>query len=157
MLSEYFDVTCGWLARIVKAPLLSVLQDQSLDMNVGGESSFDEPRGALRLAHRLTSMMSRKATSDSATTAASDAERLLRLKVRVKAVIETIVRAVNKREIPVGILEFWRRMTSDGVYFPPGVRLLGLCVGRIYRSLTSRRVWCAAVPALCSRAAGARV
>jgi hypothetical protein len=126
MLNEYFDVTCGWLARIVKAPLLSVLQDQSLDMNVGGESSFDEPKGALRFAHRLTSMMNRKAASDSTATAASDAERLLKLKVRVKAVVDTIVRAVDKREIPVGILEFWRRMTSDGIYFPPSVRLSDL-------------------------------
>lgn len=123
MLNEYFDVTRGWLARIVKAPLLSVLQDQSLDINVGGESSFDEERGALRLARRITSMMIRQSTSDSAATAAADAERLLRLKVRVKAVVDTIVRAVDKREIPVGILEFWRRMSSDGVYFPPSVRM----------------------------------
>lgn len=116
MLSEYFEVTRGWLARVVRAPLLSVLQDVSLDIDLGGDGIFDNSKGPLKL---LSAIVGRKLPLDES---AADADRLLKLKVRVKAIVDLIVRAVYKHEIPVGLLEFWRRLVSDGVYFPASVR-----------------------------------
>lgn len=123
MLNVYFDATSVWLGKIVRNPLLSVLQDPALDLDLSAKlisKGFATKFGA------LFALRSNKSTTTSSTSSSAsdiDEGKFVKLKVRVKGIVDALTKAVEKHEIPSGLLEFWKRLTSDGLYFPKSVRL----------------------------------
>ncbi|GLD95094.1 hypothetical protein PINS_up003719 [Pythium insidiosum] len=51
----------------------------------------------------------------------------VKLKVRVKALIDAFSKAVEKNDTPSGMADFWKRLTTDGFYFPDDVCTCQLC------------------------------
>lgn len=125
MLRVYFDATRMWLGKVVRTPLLSVLQDSSLDVDISKKSGLagSSLRGFTKkfgdiLARRHTPPATVGQSKDSAV----DPVKLLKLKVRMRGILQALGKAINKNEVPSGILDFWKRISNDGVYFPPSVR-----------------------------------
>lgn len=117
MLNVYFDATRVWLGKIVRNPLLSVLQDPVLDLDLSTKSS------SKGFATKFGALFALRPRKTSAADTGMDESKFVKLKVRVKGVVDAIAKAVEKQDVPSGILDFWRRFTSDGLYFPESVRL----------------------------------
>lgn len=123
MLRVYFDATRMWLGKVVRTPLLSLLQDSSLDVDISTKSGL--AGSSLRgFAKKFGGILARRPPhpSPSLTASAVDQVKLLKLKVRMRGILQSLSKAIDKKEVPSGILDFWRRISSDGVYFPPSVR-----------------------------------
>jgi hypothetical protein len=127
MLRVYFGATRMWLGKVVRAPLLSLLQDSSLDVDISTKSGLAGPnlRG---FAKKFGTILARRAplpvvTGTGQSVASTvDPGKLLKLKVRMRGILQALAKAIDKKEVPSGILDFWKRISSDGVYFPPSVR-----------------------------------
>ncbi|DBA00701.1 TPA: hypothetical protein N0F65_001172 [Lagenidium giganteum] len=123
MLKVYFDTTRAWLGKLVKAPILSVLHEPSLVLNVHDGNS--QLGSSLSISKKMGSLFNKhSSTVAAAPTAAQLAaekeqkERRIKVKVRVKGILDLLIRAIERQEIPSGILEFLKRFSTDGVYFP---------------------------------------
>ncbi|TMW68655.1 hypothetical protein Poli38472_006123 [Pythium oligandrum] len=113
MLNVYFDATRLWLSKLVKPLVLSLLQDQSLDIDVSVKSGF--LTASKGLSKKFGAVFARR----SATTSTSEhLSKCIKLRVRTKGLIDVFVRAIDKWTVPKGMQEFWTRFTADGVYFP---------------------------------------
>ncbi|KAF1777191.1 hypothetical protein GQ600_27710 [Phytophthora cactorum] len=95
MLRVYSDATRMWLGKVVRTPLLSLLQDASLDADISTRSG-------------LTGFSVR-----------GFAKKF----VRMRGILQALSKAIEKKEVPSGILDFWKRISTDGVYFPPSYQL----------------------------------
>lgn len=113
MLNVYFDATRVWLGKVARSHLTSTLQDSALDLDMSVRATS---KGLSSKFGALFALRFKPASSG------IDEAKFIKLKVRVKAIVEAIVKAIDKQDIPAGILDFWRRLTSDGVYFPESVR-----------------------------------
>jgi hypothetical protein len=120
MLNVYHDATRVWLGKITKIPLLSIVQDPALDIDVSTKPGlFQASKGISKWFGRNRSTSATQTTLGSGKTPpTADQSRIVKLKVRVKGIVDAIVKAIEKGDIPSGIIEFWKRLTSDGVYFP---------------------------------------
>ncbi|RLN88783.1 hypothetical protein BBJ28_00008416 [Nothophytophthora sp. Chile5] len=124
----YFDATRMWLGKVVRTPLLSLLQDPTVDVDISSKTGLTG--STLRgFAKKFGGLLARrpvppnKLSSDQA----ADPAKLLKLKVRLKGILDALAKAIEKKEVPTGILDFWKRMSTDGVYFPPSVRSFDFC------------------------------
>lgn len=133
MLNVYFEATRTWLAKLVKVPLLSFLQDSSADLDLSSKANVAHSKG---FAKKFGALLARRPTNDALAPGSKAAivheTKLMKLRVRAKGISDALIKAIEKQEIPTGILEFWKRLSSDGVYFPACVRtrlLLSLCAG----------------------------
>lgn len=118
MLNVYADGTRVWLGKTVRSPLLSILQDATLNLDLSTKTS------SKGLASKFGALLALRAKqSSSASTARVDESKFVKLKVRARAIVDALVKAIEHRDVPPSVLEFWRRLTSDGVYFPESVRL----------------------------------
>ncbi|GMF41928.1 unnamed protein product [Phytophthora fragariaefolia] len=123
VLKVYFDATRLWLGKVVRTPLLSLLQDSSLDVDISTKSGvtgssfrgFTKKFSHILIRRSPTPAQSRGYLNRSAI----DQVRLLKLKVRVRGILLSLDKAIDREEVPSGILDFWKRISSDGVYFPP--------------------------------------
>ncbi|KAG7393699.1 hypothetical protein PHYPSEUDO_004462 [Phytophthora pseudosyringae] len=130
MLRVYFDATRMWLGKVVRTPLLSLLQDSSLDVDIsprnglGGSSlrGFAKKFGGI-LARRPPPPAQSFASNGQPRESAVDPAKLLKLKVRTRGLLQALSKAIDKEEVPSGILDFWKRISTDGVYFPPSYQL----------------------------------
>ncbi len=110
MLLVYFDTTKAWLAKLARVPLLSVLQEPKADLDISRRSLL----GAMYtkgLTTKFGAILNRKS-------AVALEPKFLKLKVRVKGLIDALIKSTEKKDIPGGIIDFLRRISSDGVYFP---------------------------------------
>lgn len=127
MLNVYFEATRTWLAKMVRVPLLSILQDPSADLDLSSKTGMAvQSKG---FARKFGALLARRPVDDapvpgSKAAIAQDA-KLMKLRVRVKGIVDALIKAIERQEIPTGILEFWKRLSSDGVYFPSCVRSAG--------------------------------
>lgn len=126
MLRVYFDATRVWLEKIVRSPLLSICQEPSLDLDVSAKSS------SKGFSNKFGALLALRSSSQRAETGI-DEGKFVKLKVRAKGIVDAIIKAVDKKDVPAGILGFWKRLTSDGVYFPESVRqtMVGLWLIRL--------------------------
>ncbi|KAE9214759.1 hypothetical protein PF005_g9698 [Phytophthora fragariae] len=130
MLRVYFDATRMWLGKVVRTPLLSMLQDSSLDVDISTKSGlagsslrgFAKKFGGI-LARRPPPVSPSSTATGQTNESAVDQVKLLKLKVRMKGILQSLSKAIEKKEVPSGILDFWKRISSDGVYFPPSYQL----------------------------------
>ncbi|GMF10532.1 unnamed protein product [Phytophthora lilii] len=130
MLRVYFDATRMWLGKVVRTPLLSVLQDSALDVDISTRGILAESglRGFAKkfggfLARRPPSPATESSRLGLSVGSAIDAAKLLKLKVRMKGILLALDKAIDKKEVPSGILDFWKRISSDGIYFPPSYQV----------------------------------
>lgn len=123
MLNVYFEATRTWLAKLVRVPLLSILQDSSSGLDLSSDTRAAHSKGFTK---KFGALFARRPVDDapvpgSKATIAHET-KLMKLRVRVKGIADPLIRAIERQEIPTGILEFWKRLSSDGVYFPSCVR-----------------------------------
>ncbi|ETI43587.1 hypothetical protein F441_11472 [Phytophthora nicotianae CJ01A1] len=128
MLRVYFDATRMWLGKVVRTPLLSLLQDASLDVDISTRGGLTGFRGFARkfgdiLSRRPPPSAQSLASNGQSSKNSVDPAKLLKLKVRMRGILQALSKAIDKREVPSGILDFWKRISSDGVYFPPSYQL----------------------------------
>ncbi|EQC36464.1 hypothetical protein, variant [Saprolegnia diclina VS20] len=102
MLDVYSEAIRSWLAKDMRLPILSILQDPTLVL------SMRPP--ATSLKKKFGGLLARKQ--------ASAPESLLQLKVRIKGLVDALVKTTEK-PIPKAILQFLAKLTCDGAYFPP--------------------------------------
>ncbi|TYZ65434.1 hypothetical protein PybrP1_011713 [[Pythium] brassicae (nom. inval.)] len=111
MLSVYFDATRVWLGKIVRSTLMSILQDTALDLDMSVQATSKKG-----LASKFGALLAlRSSKQPKASSARVDEAKFIKLKVRVKGIVDAIVKAIDKTDIPAGILDFWRRLTSSGL------------------------------------------
>jgi hypothetical protein len=109
MLHIYFDATKAWLIKLARVPLLSVLQEPKIDLDMTSSSLFQS--AAKGFTKKFDAILSLKNTAALET-------KFLKLKVRVKGLIDAVLKSTEKNDIPSGIVEFLKRISNDGVYFP---------------------------------------
>lgn len=99
-LNIYFDGTRVWLAKTVKLPIASVLQDKTLnfDLIFAKQSGLFGSKG--------------KKASEAA---------FVKLKVRIRGIFDAIFTTAEKQEMPMAISNCLNQITTDGVYFPSNV------------------------------------
>ncbi|KAL3666554.1 hypothetical protein V7S43_008183 [Phytophthora oleae] len=131
MLRVYFDATRLWFGKVVRTPMLSLLQDSSLDIDISTKSSlagstlrgFAKKFGGILARRPHPSPPQALASSQPSSESSVDPVKLLKLKVRMKGILQALSKAIDKKEVPSGILAFWKRLSTDGVYFPPSYQL----------------------------------
>ncbi|KAG2944910.1 hypothetical protein PC115_g85 [Phytophthora cactorum] len=130
MLRVYFDATRMWLGKVVRTPLLSLLQDASLDADISTRSGLTgfSVRGFAKkfgdiLARRPPPPAQSLTSNGQLSESVVDPTKLLKLKVRMRGILQALSKAIEKKEVPSGILDFWKRISTDGVYFPPSYQL----------------------------------
>ncbi|KAG3121551.1 hypothetical protein PI124_g258 [Phytophthora idaei] len=130
MLRVYFDATRMWLGKVVRTPLLSLLQDASLDADISTRSGLTgfSVRGFAKkfgdiLARRPPPPAQSLTSNGQLSESVVDPTKLLKLKVRMRGILQSLSKAIEKKEVPSGILDFWKRISTDGVYFPPSYQL----------------------------------
>ncbi|KAK1947915.1 hypothetical protein P3T76_000205 [Phytophthora citrophthora] len=124
MLRVFFDATRLWLGKVVRTPLLSLLQDSTLDVDISARRRL--AGSSLRgFAKKFGGILSRRSrpSNDLSSESSVDPVKLLKLKVRMKGILQALNKAVDKKEVPSGMLDFWKRISTDGVYFPPSYQL----------------------------------
>lgn len=99
MMNLYFDSTRAWLSKIVRLPVISVLQEPKLDFE----------RIVLKKKTNRASLLFNSNT---------DKMLMIKMRVRVKGIIDAIIKSTEKKKLPQSIANFLKRMTTDGVYFP---------------------------------------
>ncbi|RLN90940.1 hypothetical protein BBJ28_00010474 [Nothophytophthora sp. Chile5] len=125
VLQVYFDATRMWLGKVVRTPLLSLLQDPTVDVDISSKTGL--AGSTLRgFAKKFGGLLARRPVPPNTLSGdqAADPAKLLKLKVRLKGILDALAKAIEKKEVPAGILDFWKRMSTDGVYFPPSVMLV---------------------------------
>ncbi|CAK4241251.1 unnamed protein product [Aphanomyces euteiches] len=104
MIRVYLEATRTWMAKEVRLPILSVLQDPSMRFQA---SSTD--RGAKK---KLGILWTRKTTTAP--------EGIIQLKVRLKGIVDAIAKTTQRaQDTPDAIVKFLAKFTSDGAYIPP--------------------------------------
>ncbi|KAG1700294.1 hypothetical protein DVH05_012096 [Phytophthora capsici] len=124
MLRVFFDATRLWLGKVVKTPLLSLFQDSTLDVDISTRRSL--AGSSLRgFAKKFGGILARRPLlrNDPSSESSVDPTKLLKLKVRMKGILQALGKAIDKKEVPSGMLDFWKRISTDGVYFPPSYQL----------------------------------
>ncbi|KDO20656.1 hypothetical protein SPRG_13409 [Saprolegnia parasitica CBS 223.65] len=106
----------------MRLPVLSILQDPTLVL------SMRAPETSLK--KKFGSLLARKQ--------ASAPESILQLKVRIKGLVDALVKTTEK-PIPKAILQFLAKLTSDGVYFPPNYLSATERVGLEFNALGATR------------------
>ncbi|KAF0698349.1 Aste57867_11027 [Aphanomyces stellatus] len=105
MIPVYVEATRVWMAKEVRVPVLSVLQDPTMNF----EGFATAPSDKKGLKNKYAGLFARKA--------AASPEAIVQLKVRLKGLVDAIVK--NKHDAPTAIVKFLVKLTSDGVYLPP--------------------------------------
>ncbi|KAH7479484.1 uncharacterized protein KRP23_6274 [Phytophthora ramorum] len=130
MLRVYFDATRMWLGKVVRTPLLSLIQDPSVDVDISTKNGL--AGSSLRgFAKKFGGILARRppvpalplAGNGHPIDSAVDPAKLLKLKVHMRGVLQSLGKAIDKKEVPFGIMDFWKRISTDGVYFPPSYQL----------------------------------
>ena len=108
LLEWFLDKSQAWLLKAVRQPLQSVISSPKLVLD-------PRPQALSRrkaLARKLKGAQ-RKAKG-------VEVEAVMKLKVRLRAVLEALLNAVerNKPPVPTGLLPFLKRIVSDGSAFP---------------------------------------
>ncbi len=112
----YRDLSKNWLASLVKVPVLSVIKNRTLNLNIEGT------KGA-KIAN-LSKLFTRGSSKD------AKKNMLMQCKVRVKGIIDILlsgcrvnedVVGVGNKGIPRKLCEFFAKyFVSDGIAFPDG-------------------------------------
>lgn len=112
----YRDLSKNWLASLVKVPVLSVIKNRTLNLNIEGT------KGAKA---SLSKLFSRGSSKD------AKKNMLMQCKVRVKGIIDILLSACrvnndqagagSSKGIPRKLCEFFAKyFVSDGIAFPDG-------------------------------------
>lgn len=99
MLMVYFDSTLVWIAKSVKQPIASVLNNPKLNFDL----LLSKPGFGKIFQFNL------KQRTDTA---------MMKLKVRVKGIVDGLFRATAKNAFPAPILSFFKKITTDDAFFP---------------------------------------
>ncbi|ETV69119.1 hypothetical protein, variant 2 [Aphanomyces astaci] len=108
MIQVYVEATRSWMAKEVRVPIASVLQDPTMNFG-GGGGGADK---GLKKKYK-TLLFPKKVPKNTP-------QALVQLKVRLKGIVDAIVKTtLRPQDTPDAIAKFLRRVTTDGVYFPP--------------------------------------
>ncbi|ETV97019.1 hypothetical protein H310_09854 [Aphanomyces invadans] len=108
MIDVYVEATRSWMAKEMRVPVASVLQDPTMNFGTGSGGAkigVKKKFGALLFANKAAPKPAPHA--------------LVQLKVRLKGIVDAVAKTtVKPQDTPDAIATFLRRLTTDGVYFP---------------------------------------
>ncbi|OQR94000.1 hypothetical protein ACHHYP_20082 [Achlya hypogyna] len=112
MLNVYFEATRSWLAKEIRAPILSILQDPTLTL------AIEAPNKGLK--KKFNGLFARKQINSTHNILQLKVDANITPRVRVKGIVDAIFKTTEKTSsVPDAILKFLSKLASDGVYFPP--------------------------------------
>ena len=108
LLDWFLDKSQVWLLKAVRQPLQSIISSPKLDL---------DPRPQ---ATSLRKAITKKLKGRQGGQGKAGSDPALKLKVRMRAVLEAVLTAVerNKPPVPTGLVSFLKRIVSDGSAFP---------------------------------------
>jgi hypothetical protein len=101
----------AWLAKAVKLPVMSILSEPAMNLDVRAASSGS---GGLAGPLMRCAVGLRLVKTDTLE------QRMLKLKVRVKGVLDELEKqSVRHKTLPGNVVDFLHKLSCDGAYLPP--------------------------------------
>jgi hypothetical protein len=95
LIESFTNIAARWVLQYTRSPIMSILQDQSLDFNISGKDSWYS-----------------KGIPDAINT------KKLKLHVRVKGLIEGLQEGTSRKLIPLKLIQFFSKFLNNGAFIP---------------------------------------